>query len=683
MVKKIKIDQKITNKLSIFFASLLIVLKTVLMMGIPIFVIGDSAYDDNLFIKLSNSILEGQWLGAFDKRTLLKRPMFAIYLAFIRKCNLSYRLSLLLLYVVALIVFIYALRYVIHNKWVLGSIFFALLYSPIMIHSMYTQRVYRLGVMPASVILAVSTLLGLYFSLRKNEKWIKTLGWSAAAGACFFFFWNMREDSIWLLPFFACALFVAFVQILMELGKNKKAVIKIIYILIPIGIVLLGNHMIKWQNYKHYGVYTDSEMNHSEFGKLMSTMYAVKSDDEYEFVNLTKNTVQKIIAVSPSLQTMQEELDKMYASGWVMQNGEIAGGYITYAFRDALAQAEHYENAVEKEAFCKKVRSEIETAMEDGRLEATGGMYSASYLLGKKGANYKVLIPKLMESFRWVITCEKMKSNVLESSGKKSTIRSFEVATNDLAIYPPEERFEFIGYGFAKDDSKELRFVIEEPNGTLVEIRRDMSSRDVFEYYINQGILYKNAENCRFKESREYDIEKELKLHLYLDGEKIKTLDMWSLSPEVVETDDYIYCIDTIGIKRMPDELAKSGGMMALINQIIIRLYQILSIPIFILATVSYGGLTYAGYLSKRNKKEKAYLRELWLISTGILLSVILVTAGITYRYAEAVNSGGRDFYLCSAYMMYQLFVGVVLGYGVTYLVKWENFINESDKKNV
>lgn len=675
MLEKMKNKGWSCKKILMVAGIALVLVRIFLAMGLPIYAIGDSAYDDNLFIRLSKNIAAGEWLGSFDKKTLLKRPMFAIYLAVIHKLNLSFRLSVILFYTVSILLLIVALRYVLKEYKARFVVFTLLLFSPVMIHSMFIQRVYRMAVIPAAILLVLATLLGLYFSVRKKEEPLyKTLLWSVAAGFAFFFFWNLREDSIWLLPFFACALMVAAVYVFIEMWQDKKKaggawkvffgrrnVLRVILLLVPVVILLLGNHWIKWQNYQHYGVYTDSEMNDSEFGKLMSTMYAVESEDEYEYVNLTHNTLQKIIAVSPSLQGMEAPLEAMYDSGWVMENGEIAGGYITYAFRDALEKAGHYTNAVEKEAFCKQVNEEIKAAMAKGKLPTQEGLYSVSYLLGKKGANFEVLIPKFLESLKWIVTYERMDVNVLTSSGKDSTIRNFEIMTNDLAIYPPEEKFALVGYGFAKDDKEEMRFVVEREDGSKTEFVKNLSSNDVFEYYINKGIIYENARSCRFDEALEFKYEEALTLHVYLGDEEIETIDLWQAAPTMAETEEYVFCLDRVGVESTPDALSEGGGVIVLAEKLVLKVFQITAIPVCIIALISYLFLTYAGFFSRREKEQKAFIREIWLIITGVLLSFLLVTAGVTYRYAEAINSEGRDFYLCSGYVMYQIFVALTI----------------------
>ncbi len=678
--KKEEVNKNTKGGRLIEVGAVLVLVKVFLTMGLPIYVIGDSAYDDNLFIRLAMNLSNGQWLGEFDKKTLLKRPMFAIYLAFIHKLNLSFRLSVILFYLASVLLLLLALRQVLNKRKAKFVVFAALLYSPIMLHSMFVQRVYRMAVMPAAITLVVATLLGLYFAIRGKETvWYELLGWSLGSGFSFFFFWNMREDSIWLLPFFACALLVALFYVVADMCREKKNgtwkaffakkhLFRVCCLILPVVLALLGNHWVKWQNYRYYGVYTDSEMNDSEFGKLMSTMYAVESEDEYEFVNLTHATMDKIVAQSPSLQSMQKQIDGMYNSGWTMENGEIAGGYITYALRDALDKAGHYQNAVEKEAFCRQVKEEIKAAMEDGRLPTKEGLYSVSYLLGKKGANPDVLIPKFLESLKWVVTWERMEAGVFTSSGKAKTVRNFEIMTNDLAIYPPEETFDVAGFGFSKVDGEKMRFVLEYEDGSVKEFASNISSNDVFEHYINQGIIYENARECRFKEALDFKYDKAMTLHIYINEEEVDSFDLWQLTPVSKENDRYAFCFDKAGITSMPDALSGEGGMTALIDTALLKVIRVLAIPLFVLVMVAYVRLTLCGFFSKRDKKEKAFLRELWLIITGVFLSFILVTGGVTYRYAEAINSNGRDFYLCSSYLMYQLFGVLTLWVNYEYL---------------
>ena len=48
----------------------------------------DAARDDALFVRLADSIAQGQWLGTFDDTTLAKGPGFPVFLAVVATLEL-------------------------------------------------------------------------------------------------------------------------------------------------------------------------------------------------------------------------------------------------------------------------------------------------------------------------------------------------------------------------------------------------------------------------------------------------------------------------------------------------------------------------------------------------------------------------------------------------------------------
>ena len=58
----------------VWIVVLLTVAKLWLTSGQAIYAIGSAAHDDQLFLKLADSIVRGAWLGPYDQLTLAKGP---------------------------------------------------------------------------------------------------------------------------------------------------------------------------------------------------------------------------------------------------------------------------------------------------------------------------------------------------------------------------------------------------------------------------------------------------------------------------------------------------------------------------------------------------------------------------------------------------------------------------------
>ena len=54
-----------------------------LTQGQAIFAIGTAGHDDQLFVKLADSLVSGQWLGPYDQLTLAKGPLYSLWIALV------------------------------------------------------------------------------------------------------------------------------------------------------------------------------------------------------------------------------------------------------------------------------------------------------------------------------------------------------------------------------------------------------------------------------------------------------------------------------------------------------------------------------------------------------------------------------------------------------------------------
>lgn len=72
------------NKIFLLFMILVSVLRMGLMSKTPLYAIGAAAYDDQFYVYKSMSIFDGEWLGGYNKTTLIKGVSYALFLALSR-----------------------------------------------------------------------------------------------------------------------------------------------------------------------------------------------------------------------------------------------------------------------------------------------------------------------------------------------------------------------------------------------------------------------------------------------------------------------------------------------------------------------------------------------------------------------------------------------------------------------
>jgi len=125
------------------FMACLLIIKILMVSGMPIFALGEAVHDNKLMINNSTSLLNGQWLGEYNEITLIKGVFFPLFLAASNRLNISYTVAVSIMYVIGCIIFIVAIKDLITNKKILMFIYTVLLFSPVSYSVDAFQRVYR------------------------------------------------------------------------------------------------------------------------------------------------------------------------------------------------------------------------------------------------------------------------------------------------------------------------------------------------------------------------------------------------------------------------------------------------------------------------------------------------------------------------------------------------------------
>lgn len=365
---------------TIFFTGI----KILLAGRLPAAMIIRSYHDDLLMVRMGNSILDGNWLGAYDSNTLVKGMMYPLFLAVSNKMGFTYHYSLTLLYVIACMIFCAAISHIVKKKGLLLLLYIVLLFNPASMDVSSFQRIYRCSLTPAQVLMVFGGFWGLYFSVcRKNKTGV---GWALLAGMSLFFFWNTREDSVWMLPFVGVLTVVSLITFIYNKVKAKNRnkwniATGIFVLLLPILVLKCGNLLIAYENNTHYGIFTVNELNDSNFSEVMKCLYAVEPKEDIQWVSVTREKLQRIYEVSPSLCSIQEILEERM-DDWdhldrTPGDHEVENGWFFWALRDAVQRAGYYKSAKSADDFYGNVADEIKSALDCGTLEAQKTMPSA------------------------------------------------------------------------------------------------------------------------------------------------------------------------------------------------------------------------------------------------------------------------------------------------------------------
>ncbi len=362
------------NKFSFWlWAGVLLTLgKLWLTRGQPIYAIGPATHDDRLFLVMTESIIKGEWLGAYNQMTLAKGPFYSLWIAVLYWIGIPLGLGVQMAYAAACATFARACRPAIPSGALRFLIYAFLLGNPMSVEGPTLCRILRQHVYTPLELVVFASLIALY--CRREESFRRQLPWGISLGLAFGCFWLTREESIWLLPsvtlLASAALYFTF-KISRQHARRMFTMFGLAAIFAALPIVL-----ICWQNYRHYGWFGTVEFRAPEFNDAYGAMVRVKSEPVLPLVPVTRQAREAMYAVSPAFATLRPYLDGEIGTNWAekdmypVEERQIRGGWLMWALRDCVVAAGHGHNAREVMDFYQRMADEINQACDDGRLPA-------------------------------------------------------------------------------------------------------------------------------------------------------------------------------------------------------------------------------------------------------------------------------------------------------------------------
>ena len=367
---------------------LAITVKTLITVNLPINARDYGGADEYLMMEQAESLVNGNYLGEYNEKTLVKGIGFPLFLAFSYQTGISLFMLYSIFYAGVCLVALVPIRHLIKKRPLRLLVFLILLFCPATMDG-NVQLIYRnMLIIPQSLLL-VSALMMMYYHVNDESK-KKLVWWTLVASFAWIFMWHTREDTIWTLPLLVVTWMVLYVFIIKGKNKKDKVVSKAVLgriglISLPFVLLFVSCHVISFINYQHYGIYTNNQLNNSNYTKAIMTMLKVKPVQEIERVEITRDTLKRLYEVSPSLKTLEEviEYDYEHKQGLVIaaeDNGEINEDLITWELIGAAKAVGHYDTAMKAEEFWEKVYEEVNQAIQDGKLETRATLPSRSLI---------------------------------------------------------------------------------------------------------------------------------------------------------------------------------------------------------------------------------------------------------------------------------------------------------------
>lgn len=424
---------------------------------IPYMILADQRYDDRMLFENAYDLLSGVWLGSYDSYTLAKGIGYPLFLVLAKKLCLPYSVLLALLQAAGARLFVRAISVRWQNPYRQALLYLLLLFSPISLTLLVTQRLYRMAIVPGMVLIVFSGMIGL--TLRKEQSLKKQLPWALLTGAALAFFWQIREDSVWILPFITVMSVwnVGYVILVLHKKLNAKSLLlHCLTMLLPILLLFGANTGISAVNRIHYGVFLTNDRTEGTFAELMSLFYHLESGTDTDpDIWISRDTIAAAEAASPTLQQIRPLLDT-YVENWSTSNGEIPGDHFSWVLRDAVQDSGYSPDAVSAQTFYGNVLSELRAAVDRGELteKQNGALYFSSQSRGILPAEIPGIMSDTLQNIGKIAGyTDCALSSSAKSTGRLSDIRRMEAFASCLAVYPTLSQFQAADYDSIDDET--------------------------------------------------------------------------------------------------------------------------------------------------------------------------------------------------------------------------------------
>jgi len=354
----------------------LVLLKQWLVSAQLVHAVGVAQYDDRLFLELARNILHGDWLGPYGALTLAKGPMYSIFIAAVFLTGIPLLPAQHLVYAAACGIMVRALRPLAPHRGVRFALFAVLLFNPVTYDSIIHTGVLRQALLYSEVLVVIGGFVGLL--TRRNGSIRVLLGWAVLTGSALAAFWLTREEGVWLLPAVALVWGAALALAWRERTPDRR--MRLLILITPSAFWCAGLLIVATLNYRHYGLFTTCEFNCRDFKDAYGALLRVTPEREFPYMHVTRETRERIYAVSPAFAKLRSQLEGPIGEGWAgltesithlpASEREIAGGWFMWALRRAVFETGQGKNGAEIMAYYRRLAAEINDACDRGLLKS-------------------------------------------------------------------------------------------------------------------------------------------------------------------------------------------------------------------------------------------------------------------------------------------------------------------------
>ena len=320
----------------------------------------DTPHDDYLFIKTAGHILNGEWLGPYNHLTLIKGPVYPLFIAFSYLLGMPLLFSEQIFYSIACFIAIYSLKPICNNKYIFIFSFIFILFNPFLYNYPLPGRVLRESFSISLILIVFSSILGaigyIKYSSRVFFVWVLIFSFSLSS------VWYTREEGIWLLP--PIVIFIL-LFVFNKTGKKIAFNKKVIIFTVPFFVFLLFSFVFMSLNKSYYGFFIINELKTKEFISAYGGLMNVKQDAFRPYVPVSNDVLNKVYDVSPSFKELQPFFGK---ARLLPGRTQWPPSFFIWEIREAVNGAGYSTDLDTALKFYRNIGNDIKNACDAGRL---------------------------------------------------------------------------------------------------------------------------------------------------------------------------------------------------------------------------------------------------------------------------------------------------------------------------
>lgn len=355
--------------------------------GIPIHLIANCIFDDELFIRTARHLKAGDWLGPYDKLTLTKGVFYPLFICATRFAAIPLKIAEQAAYLAASALIAGLVRRRARNNVLALALFGLLSFNPVL-WNVDLSRVIREGLYVSLSLAVVALVAVIAFPTRDGDRGLRIFQ-GVSLGLVGGAFWLTREEGIWLLPTLAVVVTIALVGILFpdwiphsERGIFSRRSDHLKAIALPFAVALFvffaTDGLVAGLNYRHYRLFETNEFKDSRFLRAYGALLRIQHDEWRRYVPFPIDARQRAYSVSPAARELAPFLEGQLGEDWRLEGckhveiapcSEVPAGWFVWELRDAVSLAGQDGSAVEAMRFYDRLANEIDAACDSGRIE--------------------------------------------------------------------------------------------------------------------------------------------------------------------------------------------------------------------------------------------------------------------------------------------------------------------------